>query len=103
VDQAGEDVAPELVGAEEVLAARAGALLDEALLGRILWREPGGAEGRQHEHADDRQAHQRQAVAAEAAPGVEREGLAPGGERVGGEHARHGRHPWREMRGSSAP
>src|SRR6267378_4124311 len=68
VDHAGENVAPELVGAEQVFAAQPRAFFDQGLPGRIERRQPRRQRGAQREHDDERQAEQRQPVSAEAAP-----------------------------------
>src|SRR5438445_118265 len=84
VDHPREDVAAELVRAEEVLGVRARALLEERLLDGILRREERCRRRDQDEPGDERQAEERQAVSPEP----------PG---------RVGAHPCLEMRGSRRP
>src|SRR2546430_4563317 len=84
VDHPREDVAAELVRAEEVLGVRARALLEERLLDGILRREERCRRRDQDEPGDERQAEERQAVSPEP----------PG---------RVGAHPCLEMRGSTRP
>src|SRR5499427_3806915 len=70
VDDAREDVPPELVGAEEELLARPRALLDEALPGRVGGREPGGSHRSHGEESDHDEADEGETVPPEPLPGV---------------------------------
>src|SRR5262249_10499398 len=103
-----ENVTPELVGAEPVLGARAGALFDQALSRRVERRQPRRERGAEREHDDERQAEQGEAIAPEARPGshliCRRSGSAGLRRSTVGEGTRGVIYqPWRPTRGSRRP
>src|SRR5262249_43760638 len=82
VDDARENVAPELIGAEEELLARPRALFDQALLGGVGGREPRRSRRRHRQEGDHHEADEGEAIAPESLPGV--------GGKGGGSFSRHG-------------